>query len=125
MATITQKQINRICDKAWGILEHHRKRPDELLYLSALNPNTITFQEGTLVTQQSAKEYLRTWILESLEKHEKVFLYTCRDNREIAIEDIEEIHEAFEEEDQTWEEYLEEMESIDPELKGILYIFFD
>ena len=81
--------INQVC---W---EHFRDlRGDEnQVFLSDLNKKTLTWLEGQPISILEALILLERWITESLQKHGKVILYTCRDNSEIAIEDPGEVDE--------------------------------
>lgn len=84
-----------------------------------MTPEPEDYTEAAIVTDPDiAINHLLDWILDSLDKHEMVILYTCRDESYISIEDPAE-----------WKQLhpsLELLENSDfPELKNILLIAYD
>jgi len=57
--------------------------------------NTLTYLSNdlngpsTMITQEEGKKIIEEWIIDSLTKHNYLYIYTCRDNVEVVLEDIE------------------------------------
>lgn len=100
-------------------LHEHRETPEDKLYLNTFNhSHEYTYQnwgDSQEIDEIKLKELLTKDITESLEKHNKVIIYTCRDNSMISIDNVG--------------QYPEDIEDLDhpsePELKGILYLAYD
>ena len=80
-------KIEFIIETSWEHLQDLRG-DDNQIFLSDLNSNTLTWLEGQPISNRDALTLLEQWVRESMEKHGKVLLYTCRDNSEISIEDL-------------------------------------
>lgn len=117
--------LDRITEIAIALLKEHAEYPEDTIYHAAINKKTIDYMgdfKSPLITESTAEILLRGWIAESLLHHGKVLIYTCKDNAEIAIEDIDE--------DNLSTDYMEGLFTDHdyfqyPELRGILYIGYD
>lgn len=117
------KIINAITELAWAELLTHKDNESDTIHLSGLNPNTLSFIDGEPIMAQKAKDLIKQWVTESINKHGQVICYSCRDNAEISIEDLEPIKLAPDYNENL--EYLSSQQTIPADLEGILYFDFD
>ena len=99
--TLYLQFIERATQRIFAILMDHKEgmtEPTNIgppdLYLQE-EGNTLTYLSNdlngpsTMITQEEGKKIIEEWIIDSLTKHNYLYIYTCRDNVEVVLEDIE------------------------------------
>jgi hypothetical protein len=70
------------------LVEYEYPEDPRPIRLSPLNPRTLSYTDGEPIPDEEADRLIEEWVKESLEKYGVVACYTCRDNQEIAIEEL-------------------------------------
>ena len=89
--TTSDKLVDEITAICFGQLLTHKDavEPENPIYLNEKDRelNYLGWPDGIpIITEGDAKEKIRQWVIESLNKHGRVTLYTCGDNALISLE---------------------------------------
>jgi len=91
---LTQYIVNEIANQ---LLAHYDEENPQIFFRG---PRILTYQEwggtDTPVSYAEAIEKIHEWVEKDLADHGRVFLYTCKDNQEIAVEELDRDDEDLE-----------------------------
>jgi hypothetical protein len=85
-----QTLIDQITERCWEEIQKH-KDEDHALYITEDERSLNYLGEGTSIPDRTAKILIQSWVTESLNKFNQVYLYTCRDNACVAVEFLDDI----------------------------------